>query len=83
MIMRKLVRLTVSADLSDCAIEEAQRLLQKNGDAGKTLIATSADGVIAGQLAKKNGFQIILLPMFPRDAWALCGEDTDVWSAGP
>ena len=75
-------KLEVDSDLTETAIEIAMELLGSSRQCRYTLICSHGDAVMAGRLAAKHGFSVIVLPGILDDYWALCGDYFGVYSPG-
>ncbi len=78
------VHIPVACDLSEAALIDAMEHARAERFYGQpgTLICGVEDGPAAGRLAEKFHLRVIVLPVIPRDAWALCWSYSAVYSKG-
>lgn len=81
----RLTRLSVPADLSEWAVEEAIGLLKRKwGEAPEILFCSMPDLPWATPVAEKFSVRLVPFPaeVFNEDTWALIGKTGIVWSPG-
>jgi len=80
-----MTKVVVDSDLTETAIEEAMKIMDKKHYEKPTLLIVNEDNAYyAGKICQKYILGCIALPknLIRSDAWILCGNYSGVWSNG-